>query len=120
MKSLTMICAMLLLAGFATASDAAQVSVTGHVIRTMVADQDRWGGCMAQLDVKLSTQGLNCPSRWVSFSCSGDYTAKDIAYRMFDTAQMAYAMGHRVTVSVNDAKKHNGYCYANRIEVKKK
>ena len=44
----------------------------------------------------------------------------EIAYRMFDSAQMAYAMGHQVTVFVDDAKKHNGHCYANSIQVKKK
>ncbi len=54
MKLATMILAMLLLAGFATASDAAQVRVTGNVVRTLVTDQDRWGGCMAQLSVSLS------------------------------------------------------------------
>ena len=56
----------------------------------------------------------------MSFSCSGDFTSKDIAYRMFDTAQMAYALGHQVAVVVDDTKKHNGYCYANSIQVKKK
>ncbi len=120
MKTLILIGVLLLLTGFVMAADAAQVKVTATVTKTMVADNDRWGGCVASLDVKLAAKGLDCPGKSVSFSCSGDFTTKDIAYRMFDTAQMAYAMGHRVVVTVDDAKKHNGYCYANRIEVRKK
>ena len=120
MKALPILGVLLLLPGWATAPNAAQVSVTANVTKTMVADQDRWGGCIATLDVKLAAKGLNCRGTWVSFSCSGDFTTKDIAYRMFDTAQMAYALGHPVVVVVDDTKKHNGYCYANSIQVKKK
>ena len=38
---------------------------------------------------------------------------------MFDTAQMAYALGHPVVVVIDDTKKHTGYCYANSIQVRK-
>ena len=55
----------------------------------------------------------------VSFSCSGVFTEKDIAYRMFDQAQMAFAMERQVEIYVDDTKKHNGYCYGNRINVLK-
>ena len=120
MKASIILGALLLLSAFAIAADAAKVSVTGHVVRTKVADQGRWGGCMAELNVNLAARGLACPRRWVSFSCSGKYTTKDIAYRMFDSAQMAYALGHQVVVVVDDAKKHKGYCYANSIMVKKR
>ena len=120
MKALSIFGVLLLLTGLTAAPNAAQVKVTANVTKTMVADNDRWGGCIATLDVKLAAKGLDCPGKSVSFSCSGDHTSKDIAYRMFDMAQMAYALGHRVAVVIDDAKKHNGYCYANRIEVRKK
>jgi len=91
--------------------------VNGNVVRTLVADQERFGGCMAKLDRALSDYFLDCPGSWVSFSCSGVFTTKDIAYRMFDSAQMAFALGRSVNVQVDDTKKHNGHCYAQRIDV---
>jgi len=66
---------------------------------------------------ELSDHGLDCPNQWVSFSCTGTFTTKDIAYRMFDSAQMAYALGKEVFIEVDDTKKHNGFCYASRIDV---
>ncbi len=96
---------------------AATTSILTQVERTLTADAGRFGGCMALTNVTLANEGLNCTSRWVTFSCSGVYAAKDIAYRMFDSAQMAMALGKTVKLYVTDAKKHNGYCYANRIDV---
>ena len=88
-----------------------------EIERTLVSDEGRFGGCMVRLNKELADFGLNCPSSWVSFSCSGEFTTKDVAHRMFDSAQMAFALGYRVTVLVDDTKLHNGYCYANRIDV---
>jgi hypothetical protein len=88
-----------------------------EIERTLVTDQGRYGSCMALLNKELADYGLNCPSRWVSFSCSGEFASKDVAYRMFDSAQLAFALGHRVTVRVDDTKKHDGYCYADMIYV---
>jgi hypothetical protein len=98
-------------------SEAATASVQATVERTLVADADRWGGCMARVNVTLADLGLDCYSRWVTFSCSGVHTTKDIAYRMFDSAQMALALDKQVWLSITDQKKHNGYCFADRIDV---
>lgn len=61
----------------------------------------------------------NCPANWVSLDCSGDFHSKPNARRMWDSAQMAFALGASVEVWVNDAKKHNGYCVADQINVVK-
>jgi hypothetical protein len=98
-------------------SQAATASFQATVERTLVADADRWGGCMARTNVTLADLGVDCYSRWVTFSCSGVHTTKDVAYRMFDSAQMAMALDKQVWLSVTDQKKHNGYCFANRIDV---
>lgn len=108
---------LVMLMGLASVSYAATVYIQANVVRTLVADQDRWGGCMILIDHNLSEDGLDCPSRWVSFSCNGTFTTKDVAYRMFDSAQMAAALGKEVLIEVNDTKKHNGYCYGSRIDV---
>ena len=98
---------------------AVTTSFMATVERTLVADEDRWGGCMVYTNVTLSDLGLDCRGRWVTFSCSGVHTTKDVAYRMFDSAQMAMALTKPVRLYVSDQKKHNDYCYANRIDVLK-
>jgi len=106
-----------LLVIFAPASYAAKAKVKGVITKTVVADEGRWGGCMVRIDQKLANSGLDCPDKWVSFSCSGVFTEKDVAYRMFDQAQMAHTLERMVEIRVDDTKKHNGYCYGNRIDV---
>ena len=110
---------LMLSMGLVTVGHATTAVVVTTINRTLVADNGRWGGCMVLLKKTLADAGLSCPSRWVSFSCDGVFTTKDVAYRMFDSAQMAYTLGQRVIVWVDDTKKHNGYCYANRIDVLK-
>ena len=78
-----------------------------------------YGGCMAYLahPINTASNSPNCPSAWVSFSCDGTYAAKDIAQMMLDQAQLAIAMKKTVTVVVDDAKKHNGFCTATRLDL---
>ena len=104
---------------YTPASHAVTVKVKGLVTNTLVADEGRWGGCMVRVDNSLADLGLDCRGKWVSFSCSGVFTEKDVAYRMFDQAQMAFAMERKVVIFVDDTKKHNDYCYGNRINVLK-
>jgi len=101
----------------ASYATAAQAPIWTRVSSVLVADQGRWGGCMARLTESLAEFGLNCPSTWVSFSCTGDFTTKDNAFRMFEAAQVAFALETRAYVVVDDTRKHNGICYANRIDL---
>ena len=108
---------MATLMGLTSSSSATTAFIKASVRSTLIADQDRWGGCMVYLDQPLSSVGLNCPSNWVSFSCNGTFTTKDVGYRLFDSAQMAYALKKQVLIQVDDTKKHNGYCYGSRVDV---
>ena len=99
-------------------TQATPVSIEANITRTLAA-ADRFGGCMAALDVAPSDSGLNCPvgSRWVTFSCTGEHATKADAMRMFDSAQLAFVTGRRVRVWVDDTRKHNGHCFVSRIDV---
>ena len=99
-------------------TQATPVSIEASITRTLAA-ADRFGGCMAALDVAPSDSGLNCPvgSRWVTFSCTGEHATKADAMRMFDSAQLAFVTGRRVRVWVDDTRKHNGHCFVSRIDV---
>ncbi|CAG0958952.1 hypothetical protein ANRL2_00691 [Anaerolineae bacterium] len=112
----------LLLAGLSQTDPtyAAEGGLTTTVARTLVTDPNVYGGCMAELDTALSSAvpAVNCgTSGWVSFSCSGAYVSKDLAFYMLDQAQLALSLNRKVYVSVDDTKKHNGYCFAKRIDV---
>lgn len=92
--------------------------IEAEVKRTLTTANGDWGGCMVALSVSPADEGLNCPSAgWVTFSCTGEHTTKSKAMLMFDSAMLAFAMGRKVRVWVDDTKKHNGYCFVSRIDV---
>jgi len=107
--------ALLLFSGQALAEYA---FVTAQVKRVLVVGGGTYGGCMAQLSVSPSSLLPGCSDSWVSFSCSGDFTDRVRAYQMLDSAKLALATGKQVYVVFRDDMTHNGYCFADRIDVK--
>ena len=93
------------------------------VTKTRASEDDRGGGCMVRLDktgtaaATAAGQSVDCGNLWVTFSCSGEHTSKSNGLRMFDSAQMAFALGRRVDVRVDDSKKSNGACFVKYIDV---
>ena len=109
-------------AGLAAAVLAAPASaltaeVAAEITRTLTVADERFGGCMAALSVPPSEEGLDCQTRWVTFSCTGVHASKSSAQRTFDSAQLAFFTGRSVRVWVDDEKKHNGHCFADRVDV---
>ena len=98
-------------------AQATTAQVVGEVRRTLTVADERFGGCMVALSVSPSDSGLDCDSKWVTFSCTGTYTSKSSALRMYDSAQLAFVTGRTVRVWVDDTKKHNTHCFADRIDV---
>ena len=96
---------------------AASSSVIATVAGVLLRADSTFGGCMVYLSVDPSTVLPNCGPSWVSFSCTGDFTDQVRAYRMVDQAQLALATNKTVYVEFQDDKKHNGYCFASRIDL---
>ena len=104
---------------------AATASVEARVTRTLATSETddegnvKFGGCMVELDTTLATQApnLSCPGRWVTLSCSGDFATRSNAMRMLDSAQLAFVSNRRLRLYVNDELKHNGRCFAYRVDV---
>ncbi len=89
----------------------------GAIDKTLSHHAAYFGSCMIRsADFNPSN---NCPAKWVSLDCSGDFHSKQGARRMWDSAQMAFALDAAVEIWVNDAKKHNGYCVVDQINVVK-
>ncbi len=96
-------------------SDTAWV-LNATVQRTLLQD-NAYGNCMAYLDVAIADSGLDCPSRWIAFSCDGTFNSRDVASKMLDSVMMAFALERQISVLLDDNKKHNGYCVVTRIDV---
>ena len=94
-------------------------SLVASVTRTKVTADATFGGCMAMLSVDPASILPLCAASWVTFSCSGDFTDQVRAYHMLDQAQLALAANKKVLVRFTDTSLHNGYCFANRIDVLK-
>ena len=117
MMRLIIVLGTVLLCWIPSTSDAVVKRVTANVEKTLVTGDGRFGGCMIRTQVDFEQKGLNCKTRWVTFSCTGNFTSKDVAYRMFDSALLAFALGNLVFMQVDDSKKHNGRCYVGRIDI---
>jgi hypothetical protein len=116
LRNLKVLSATLLLAGSGSVL-AANKSVTAYVTRVLLNADSTFGGCMVELSEDPRSVLPGCRSGWVSFSCSGDFTDPVRAYRMLDAAELALAAGKQVWVRFQDDKRHNNYCFANRIDV---
>jgi len=104
---------LFLSANFAFATEA---KFETFVQRTL-SDVENFGGCMAKVTDRLIDYGVDCKASWVSFSCTGDFTSKDVAKRNFESAQIAMLTGAKVYLKVDDSRRHNGYCFVQRIDV---
>lgn len=99
-------------------ASAATATMSTTVVRTLATENERFGGCMARVAAGINeATGLDCERDWVTFSCSGEHTDKASAMRMFDSAQLAFMADRRVVIEVDDARKHNNFCFARRVDV---
>ncbi len=100
----------------ATGAHATTKAYRTNAIR-ILSDTNNYGGCMVQLARAPLDEGLNCNGPWITFSCTGDFASKDAAVRNFEIAQIAMLTERSILVAVDDTKKHNGYCFATRIDL---
>lgn len=110
---LRLIVTVVLVAFGGLAVGAQQYQIT-TVVETLVMEKD-YGGCMAKLETPPGSNGLDCPSSWVSFSCTGDFNSPEVGYKKLESAQLALMTETQVKLVIDDAKKHNGFCFAHRI-----
>lgn len=108
----------LMLLALPSALQAATARMTGNVMRTLASEDASYGGCMAQMEGSvMEATGLDCSGNWVTFSCSGEHTSKATARRLYDSAQLAFVTGRQARLTVDDARKHDSYCFVSRIDV---
>ena len=96
-------------------------AVTGIIetkVRRLMSDPQLFGQCMAYLTVSphLNADVSDCKPNWVTFDCSGDFAAKDVANRSYNAAQLALVTNRVVVLTIDNTKKHNGFCWVRRID----
>ena len=95
----------------------AAIDVQEGKVEKLLTDQASFGKCM--INSPGFSPSNNCRAGWVSLDCDGVFMAKEDSRRMWESAQMAFALGETVKVWINDAKKINGWCLIDRIDVLK-
>lgn len=103
--------ALIVSRGLLAATGGLEFSITG-----MLTDDTAYGGCMARVSPSPASLGLNCAADYVSFSCTGDFNAKNIGQTKFQAAQLAFVTSKKLYIALDDTKLHNGYCYSNRVD----
>ncbi len=87
------------------------------IVKVTVSDPDTFGGCMAKTSIDPQTTLPTCKANWVTFSCNGQFNPKDVGHLKLDQAQLAMVLNKQTRIEITDTKKHNGYCFATRIDV---
>ena len=101
---------------FFVAPSFAATGIVETEVRRLMSDPQLFGQCMAKLAVSphLNPNLPDCKPDWVTFDCSGDFAAKDVANRSYDSAQLALVTKRVVVLTIDNTKKHNGYCWVRR------
>lgn len=94
---------------------AAEAYLRAKVTRVF-QDSDEFGGCMAYLEPGPETKLVACDDDWITFSCTGDFNSKSAGNAKLSIAQAAMVVEREVVVRITDQQKHNGYCFAERID----
>ena len=114
-------CSKILLGGcmIATFSSHGTLAATDNwnaTVDRILTDSENFGQCMAVTTPSAADRGLDCAAYWVTFSCDGTFNSKSIGATKYSSAQLAYVTDGRINVTVDDTRKHNGYCFAQRID----
>lgn len=109
---------LIILACMASAS---AFGATGSVVAkvtSILTDDSNYGGCMAYLSVNPATVLPACGGSWITFDCLASLptSTKSTNLNKYSAAQLAYVTNGNLFVSFNDAKKINGFCYAERVD----
>lgn len=112
----------ILLVAFAIAlpATAATKKLFVNVDRVIVTDSNIFGGCLMAPLGGMNTSGTTCLGKFASLDCAnvtgGDGTSKADGQRRLDVAMLARITDEKVAIVINDAKKVNGYCVAERVD----
>ena len=108
------------LAALASAGCIAAEETFGSSVERVLVDDSRFAGCMIQLSNDPQKFLPACERFWVTLDCLNLFpeSAEGIAQNKLSQAQLALVSGRKVTVRVTDRRVANGYCFAQRVDVR--
>ena len=107
-----LVCVLMLCCPLVAVGDVAFIST---VSRTLLTSDAEFGGCLVKPNASISSR-LNCPDTWVTLDCAGTLGgSKAAGQRRFDAVTLAVLTGQKVTFRINDERKINGWCAADRV-----
>ena len=86
-------------------------------VNAVLVDSVNFGGCMALIVPGPEATLINCGAAWVTFSCTGDFNTKTFGNSKLQMVQLAKVADMNVSLLIDDTKMHNGYCFAQRIDI---
>ena len=101
-----------------TSVSAEVVRLDATTIQAVVIDSDKFGGCMAAVDIDIASTAPGCNDGYVTFDCKGDFQDPSIGNRFLEMAQVAYVTGKAMRFSIDTNLQHNGFCLATRADLK--
>lgn len=88
------------------------------ITSVLINDGGSFGGCMAQVDIDVSSFAPDCNNGYVTFDCNGDFQDPAVGNRFLEMAQVAYVTGKEMRFSIDTNLQHNGFCVATRADLK--
>ena len=89
-------------------------------VNRVLIDDSNYSGCMVSLTTDPQSKLPSCGAEWVTLDCLKAFpeSSGSIATNKLSQAQLALVTGRSVRVRVTDTRKANGYCFAQRIDVR--
>ena len=88
-------------------------------INGFIVDDTNYGGCMISISPDAASQAAisDCAATWVTLDCQGAFGSKSDGQTKLSQSQLAWVTGKQIRVRANNAKKHNGFCMIERIDL---
>lgn len=106
----------LLLLIVASPTFAAKLWVTGKVEKTIITEDDKFGGCLITLSTPYNGQ-IGCGNSFLSVDCAGVFGTKSEGSRRMDQLMLAAVTGADARVQINSDKVINGWCAIDGVQV---
>ena len=108
-------CAFVLISGWSQPAFSAVEWLRGvTVTETLRRSDGIYGNCMIKSNKNAT---INCAAEWFTASCSGDFGSASAGAQKFDLAVAAMITNKTIKFQVNDAKKHNGFCFIDDLRL---
>ena len=114
MKALSVLCVLV----GSSVSVAQNPYIDNVTVGKVLVDSANFGGCSVQISPGPETVAANCKRGWVVLDCNGTYTNKSVAQQKLDIILLSRVLNQKTLVVIDPTKGHNGYCLAERVDLK--